>query len=241
MTRDSQIARIAELVFEHRRDAPSDSPLFDLILDLEATRQSGAPDASEPAREAGLREALAAGDALNLAGGSRNAGTAGPERDARTRREWFEASTRWLAARAALSREPAPRALEAASPEPPEVECGICGDYTAQGVEVHAVCLDTLRTGQSYEAAKWERDQAAALSREPAPPANLRPDIDGPTCWTCGQPCGHLYATPIERPGAGEPASPAWPSRDEIAAMSAAEVNAFLESRGLDVRVVETE
>jgi hypothetical protein len=42
-----------------------------------------------------LSEALDAGDALNLAGGSRNAGEAGPERDARNRRNWHEASSRW--------------------------------------------------------------------------------------------------------------------------------------------------
>lgn len=28
--------------------------------------------------------------------------------------------------------------------EPDPVECAICGDYSAQGVEVHEVCLDML-------------------------------------------------------------------------------------------------
>ena len=41
----------------------------------------------------------AAGDAMLLAGGSRNAGEAGPEREARNRRRWYDASVSWGAVR----------------------------------------------------------------------------------------------------------------------------------------------
>jgi hypothetical protein len=65
-----------------------------------------------------LSEALDAGDALNLAGGSRNAGEAGPERDARNKRNWYEASSRWFTA---SNRLRAPRESGEPASEQPKV------------------------------------------------------------------------------------------------------------------------
>jgi hypothetical protein len=39
------------------------------------------------------------------------------------------------------------------------------------------------------------RNARAALRALPE-----QPPSDQPECWTCGRPCGHVYATPIERP-----------------------------------------
>jgi hypothetical protein len=67
-----------------------------------------------------------------------------------------------ILARAALRLD---AALSRGEPEPEPIECAICGDYSAQGVEVHEFCLHHL-SARSFEPpadldAAWEAAESA--------------------------------------------------------------------------------
>lgn len=46
--------------------------------------------------------------------------------------------------------------VDATSLEPDPIECAICGDYTAQGVEVHKVCLEGIPEICPHDKMPWD-------------------------------------------------------------------------------------
>lgn len=105
-----------------------------------------------------LREALEAGDALNVAGGSRNAGAAGPERDQRTRAEWFAASSRWHEVSGRL------RAALTEAPSPGAGERGLDVERLQEELGWAAVMVrDLVREGWSYGSQRRALDWADAI------------------------------------------------------------------------------
>jgi hypothetical protein len=165
-----RLARYAELP---KADEGSDPASPDHDTDIDGNHWPGCPGCKADLA-AKVRALVEAGDALNHAGGSRHAGEAGPERDQRNRKNWFDASAAWWEAKAAL--------IEGSDPASPEAfdrlvaggEPRVQKDLAARYVDVlDAIELADTRIGAveekdgmveiySLRAADWHRIVAVA-------------------------------------------------------------------------------